>query len=159
MSATLRHRGYTGSIRVSEEDECLYGQIEFINDLVTFEAATVSELKAAFAEAVDDYLATCAEAGRDPDKPFCGTFNVRVGPDLHREAAVAAFKEGTTLNHFVTAAIRQAVAGSSPAEQHFHTHNYITYHHGGVGEFEMPATIDEGLTLWKHEPLRAFSPC
>ncbi|MFA5203103.1 MAG: toxin-antitoxin system HicB family antitoxin [Lentisphaeria bacterium] len=36
-----------------------------------------------FRGAVDDCLALCRKVGKHPDKPFSGTFNARVGPELH----------------------------------------------------------------------------
>lgn len=74
---SLKHKGYVGSSNISLEDNCLYGKIEFINDLVTYEGQTPEELKAAFIEAVDDYIETCKELEQAPEKPFKGSFNVR----------------------------------------------------------------------------------
>ncbi|MCC5845364.1 MAG: toxin-antitoxin system HicB family antitoxin [Verrucomicrobia bacterium] len=42
----------------SQKDGCLHGKIQFIQDLVTYEAETVPELEKAFHAAVDDYLET-----------------------------------------------------------------------------------------------------
>jgi predicted HicB family RNase H-like nuclease len=38
-------------------------------DGVGFHADTVADLKAAFREAVDDYVETCAKIGKDPQSP------------------------------------------------------------------------------------------
>ena len=38
-----------------------------IQSLVTYEGRTVEEIKAAFAEAVDDYLELCAQEGIKPE--------------------------------------------------------------------------------------------
>lgn len=103
----LQYNGYLGSVDYSLEDKCLHGKILHINDLVTFEAETVPELEQEFKSAVDDYLETCEKLGRCPDKPFKGTFNVRMSPDQHREAANAAALEETTLNDFVSQAVAQ----------------------------------------------------
>lgn len=65
----LSYKGYTGSLQVSVEDNCLYGRIEGIDDLVTYEAQTVEEARAAFQEAVDHYLQTCAELGEPVNQP------------------------------------------------------------------------------------------
>jgi len=81
----LNHRNYLGSIEVSIEDNCLYGKILFINDLVTYEANTPDGLKLAFQEAVDGYLAFCKEEGIPADRPFSGNFNVRVPKEFHRK--------------------------------------------------------------------------
>ncbi len=79
MKDILRYKGFIGSIEISIEDDCLHGKLLFINDLVTYEARTPNQLQAEFESAVEDYLTTCKELGRSPDKPFKGTFNIRVG--------------------------------------------------------------------------------
>lgn len=119
----LQYNGYLGSVECSFEDKCLHGKILYINDLVTYEAETVSELEAAFEESVDDYLATCAEVGKDPDKSFKGTFNVRMTPELHKAAAVAAGTQETTLNEFVSQAVAEKVDGRG--DVHHHNEQFI----------------------------------
>lgn len=112
----LEHNGYFGSVEYSAEDEVLHGKLEFIRDLVTFEATDAKALKAAFEGAVDDYLAFCAEQGRQPDTPLKGTFNVRPGRDLHRRAMLLARRKGCNLNAVVTDALRRYL------EQHDGSH-------------------------------------
>lgn len=55
----LQHKGYYGSIEVSPEDHCLFGRLQFIKALVSYEGQTLAELEVTFKEAVDDYLSTC----------------------------------------------------------------------------------------------------
>lgn len=66
---TMEYRGYTALIRFSDEDECLVGQLVGINDIVGFHGDSEEEIRTAFHESVDDYLATCAKIGREPNKP------------------------------------------------------------------------------------------
>ena len=101
MSSVMTYEGYTGSVSYSEEDEVFHGKIEAINDLIMFEGTSVNELKEAFHEAVDDYVETCKEMSREPQKPFKGSFNVRVTSDLHRKAVQKATMLGVSLNQFV----------------------------------------------------------
>ncbi|POU49610.1 type II toxin-antitoxin system HicB family antitoxin [Pantoea sp. PSNIH4] len=118
MSKLLKYKNYFGSIEVSTDDMVLFGRIECINDVVTYEADTVPALQAAFEEAVDDYLETCQALGRPADKPMSGTFNVRVGEDLHKKAYLQARSAGMNLNEFVKEAVREKV--ESKKEYHFH---------------------------------------
>lgn len=106
----LKYQGYTGSVEVSVEDDCLHGKILFIADLVTYEAQSLSGLKREFHEAVDDYIETCKEIGKAPNKPMSGTFNVRVGTELHKKAALIAVQEGINLNSLVKKAIEKYVS-------------------------------------------------
>ena len=107
---TLEYKGYIANVSFSPEDEVFYGKIFGINDLVTFESDSAKELKIAFIEAVEDYLATCAELGKDPDKVFKGVFNVRIPSSLHKDAVTLAVKNKMTLNDFVGKAISFAIS-------------------------------------------------
>lgn len=106
MSNVLEYRGYLGSVEFSVEDECLCGKVEFIDDLIMFDGTSVSEVEQAFRNAVDAYLVSCAERNVTPDQPFKGSFNVRIGGDLHRQAAYEAKRRGVALNEFVLQAIK-----------------------------------------------------
>lgn len=105
MSRFMRYKGYFGSSEFSPEDRVFHGKLEFIRSLVTYEATDVEGLMTAFEQAVDDYLATCEEAGLKPEKPFRGSFNVRTGSDVHRRAVIFAQEHGRTLNDVVVEAL------------------------------------------------------
>jgi predicted HicB family RNase H-like nuclease len=106
----LVHKGYFGSIHYNHEDRIFYGKVEFIRALVSYEGNDADSLETSFAEAVEDYLASCAERGKVPEKPFKGSFNVRIAPELHERVAIAASRHGMSLNRFVAEALSQAVA-------------------------------------------------
>ena len=106
----LSHRGYLGSVELDQDERVFYGRLEFIRALVSYEAKDAEGLIGAFREAVDDYLADCEERGVSPGKPLKGSFNVRVGPDLHRRAVIAAAHAGISLNAFTTRALEAALA-------------------------------------------------
>jgi predicted HicB family RNase H-like nuclease len=105
----LEYKGFYGSAEYSADDECFFGKIIGTTDLVTFEGDSVESLKNAFTEAVEDYLVLCAEVGKTPQKSYKGSFNVRISPDLHKDAAVISGKKGISLNVFVENAIYAAV--------------------------------------------------
>lgn len=107
MSTLLEYKGYFGSVDYSDEDEVFHGRLEFLRDLVTYEATDAKGLKRAFYEAVDDYLALCSEQGRQPDTPLKGSFNIRPGRDLHRRAMILARRRGLNLNAVVSEALRR----------------------------------------------------
>ena len=102
---TLTYKDYYGSVEYSASDECFFGKIIGITDLVSFEGGSVAELKKSFAEAVEDYIVLCAETGKEPQKSYKGSFNVRITPELHKEAAITAKRKGISLNAFVEKAI------------------------------------------------------
>jgi predicted HicB family RNase H-like nuclease len=102
----LNYKNYHGSMEVSIEDRLVHGRILYIRDVITYESPDVAGITAAFQDAVDSYLQFCEEVGDKPDKPFSGSFNVRISQTLHREAVIAADKAGISLNRWVEDAIR-----------------------------------------------------
>ena len=110
MSSTLEYKGYIWSIDYSAEDELLHGKLIGIRDLVAYEGTDVRSLKESFQEAVDDYLKSCRHRGKTPDVPFKGSFNVRVGPELHKRAAAIAGQKHKTLNTVVSEALESYIA-------------------------------------------------
>lgn len=104
----LTYKGYQGTIEPQLDSGTLYGKIAFIRDLVTYEATTLADLVREFEYSVDEYLNDCEELGKTPDKPFKGSFNVRISPELHRQAAISAGDK--SLNAFVCEAIKEKVA-------------------------------------------------
>ena len=110
----LEYKNYLGSIEPSLKDRCLHGKIQFIKDVISYEGQTINEIESAFRAAVDDYLVFCESVGDKPDVPFSGTFNVRVGEDLHRTAAVFATKQQMSLNEVIKQALERFVC---PPEQ------------------------------------------
>ena len=107
---TMTHKGYAARVEYSEDDECFVGHIAGIRDAVGFHGESVAELRAAFEEAVDDYLATCAKLGREPNHPYSGQFRLRLKPELHARAAIAAETGGKSLNTWVSEVIERSVA-------------------------------------------------
>jgi len=109
MNDILQYKGYYAAVHFSADDDVFFGKLLGIDDLVNFEGASVKELKKAFHEAVDDYLETCEELGKEPNKTYKGSFNVRISTDLHKAAAVFASVHNISLNDFVKTAIDYAL--------------------------------------------------
>ncbi len=105
----MEYKGYFGSVEYSDNDEVFFGKLLFINDVVSFEGDSVKSLKESFHLMVDDYIETCKEIGKLPQKPFKGSFNVRIKPELHCEASILATLEGKKLNSFVEEAIQEKI--------------------------------------------------
>ena len=101
MANMLEYGGYLGSLEYSPEDKVFYGKLEMIDDLVTFEADSASELEKNFHTVVDEYIDTCKELGRSPQKVYKGVFNVRIDPQLHKKLYAEALKSGISLNAFI----------------------------------------------------------
>ena len=105
---TMSYKGQIARIEFSEADGLFLGRLLGINDVVGFHADNVPGLHAAFEEAVDDYLETCIKVGKPPQKPASGKMMLRVPPEVHRAALVAAQAAGTSLNQWATQVLQQS---------------------------------------------------
>lgn len=150
MSNELSYKGYKGSCAISIEDDCLHGRIQDIDDLITYEGNTVLELAAAFEDAVNRYLDHCAAIGKEPNKPYSGSFNVRVGSDLHKTASQHARMSGMSLNEFVRNALENAISKPQAATVHHQvTVNHVVSHEQKI---EMQFSAEE--PQWQPEVAR-----
>lgn len=107
---TMTHDGYLATIELDEDAGLFHGEVINTRDVLTFQGRTLDELKTAFADTIADYVDWCLERGKAPEKPFSGTFSVRVAPDIHRRAAAAAAREGKSLNGFIADVLDQAAS-------------------------------------------------
>ena len=110
MSSTMEYKGYLGSVKFSEKDKVFFGKALGIRSLISYEGTTAQELIDDFHNAVDDYLTLCVEEGIQPEIAYKGSFNVRISPELHRQAVIFATSHQMSLNHFVETAIRKQLA-------------------------------------------------
>ena len=103
MKNTMEYKGYIGSVEFSEADGIFFCKVMGIRSLISYEGTDD------FHGAVDDYLELCLEQGKAPEKAYKGSFNVRVSPELHRQAVVCATAHQMTLNNFVENAMRKFI--------------------------------------------------
>lgn len=97
----MNYKGYAARIDYSDEDGLFVGHLAGIRDVVGFHGESVPELRAAFEEAVDDYLETCAKLGKEPQKPYSGKLSLRLEPELHASVAVKAQLSHKSINQWV----------------------------------------------------------
>lgn len=106
----MSYKGYSARIEYSDDDGCFIGHLAGIRDVVGFHGESVAELKAAFEEAVEDYLATCKKLKRSPQRPYSGKVMLRIDPGVHAKAAMRAEAEGKSLNAWAQEALSKAIA-------------------------------------------------
>jgi predicted HicB family RNase H-like nuclease len=104
----MRRKGYQARVVFDAEDGLFVGRLSGIEDVVGFHADSVAGLHAAFDAAVDDYLETCRANARTPRKRFSGQLMLRISPEIHAEAALAAQGRGMSLNQWAEEAMRDA---------------------------------------------------
>jgi predicted HicB family RNase H-like nuclease len=112
----MSYKGYVGRIEFDDEANLFHGEVVNTRDVITFQGKSVDEIRSAFLESVDDYLAFCEERGEPAENPCSGRLLTRISPQLHRQLSVAAAAEGTSLNHWVAERLQQAVQASLPRQ-------------------------------------------
>ena len=105
MKKMKPYKGYTATVEFDADEMVLHGRVDNLRDVITFHAASIDGVQAAFEVAVDDYLDLCESRGEQPEQPFSGRFVLRVDPELHRTIAVQAAREGKSLNAWILRAI------------------------------------------------------
>ena len=102
----LEYKGYKGSVEYSKADNCLCGKVLGMSkDLILYEGNTIDELRADFEAGVESYLAGCLADGVEPRKPYSGTLNIRISPEIHSRIAALAQEAGTTINGYIKQAL------------------------------------------------------
>jgi len=109
MNNVLRYKGYSARVEFDPDDLIFFGRIAGIEDGIGFHADTVTGLVAAFEEAVDDYLETCAKIGKEPERAYSGKVLLRLDPAVHARLAKAAALTGKSINQIGEEAITRAL--------------------------------------------------
>ncbi|HIJ86680.1 MAG TPA: type II toxin-antitoxin system HicB family antitoxin [Desulfuromonadales bacterium] len=97
----MEYKGYVGKVEFDDEAGIFHGDVINTRDVITFQGTTVEEIRSAFHDSVEDYLEFCAQLGHAPEKPFTGKLMLRLPPDLHRKAYIAAQHAGKSLNAWI----------------------------------------------------------
>ena len=108
MSNSLKYRGYTARIDFESADRIFVGRVLGMSEQLVFHGGSVDELHQDFEFAVDHYLSECAKEGRDPEKPSSGKLLLRLPPELHAAASVAAASSGKSLNQWVVEVLEKS---------------------------------------------------
>jgi len=101
----MEYKGYIGVVNFAADAKIFHGDVINTRDVITFQGTSVKEIEKAFKDSVNDYIEFCKADGVEPEKPYSGKFNLRIAPELHRQAAVASVRQGISLNKFVEKAI------------------------------------------------------
>jgi predicted HicB family RNase H-like nuclease len=115
MTTLQPYKGFQGSVEY--DNGVLFIRILHIDDSVSTICDAASQVEPSFRELVDDYIETCRSLGQEPNRPFKGSFNVRIKPSFHRQAAMAAAQNEITLNSWIEEAIQTKLTdsfGSNP---------------------------------------------
>jgi predicted HicB family RNase H-like nuclease len=107
MNNILEYKGYAGSVNFDSDDRIFYGRVLGIEDVIGFEGTDADTLEADFRNAVDDYIETCQEIGKSPEKPFSGKIILEIPPDLYLAVSAAASRQRKSIDVWITEACRK----------------------------------------------------
>jgi predicted HicB family RNase H-like nuclease len=105
---TMTINGYRAVIAFDPDIQMFRGEFVGLNGGADFYAKDVDGLRREGEISLRVFLEACAEDGVDPHRHFSGKFSLRVDPELHEAAAIAAAAHGQSLNQWAAEAIRQA---------------------------------------------------
>ena len=107
----IEYKGYVARVDFDDAVDAFHGRVvnSGLYPIATFETTTAGALRREFERSVDEYLALCEEMGLDPKKPYSGKLNVRLGSELHGKVAMAAFREGVSINTWILDALRERI--------------------------------------------------
>jgi predicted HicB family RNase H-like nuclease len=104
----MKYKDYLARVEYDASADIFHGEVINTRDVITFQGKSVEEIKRAFEDSVEDYLAFCRERSEEPDKPFTGRFTVRLSPDQHKQVILAAEKAGKRIDSWIAEALLQA---------------------------------------------------
>lgn len=107
----MTHKGLTARIEFDERDNIFVGRVIGVRDIIGFHGETVTDLRAACIEAIDDYLDDCRARGIHPVRPASGKLMLRIPPESHAAALRAAELAGKSLNQWAGEVLRKAAHG------------------------------------------------
>lgn len=106
--------GHQAVITYDPDLEMFRGEFIGLNGGADFYAADVPGLRREGALSLTVFLDECARRGIEPRKQFSGRFVLRVAPNLHEAASLAAAAHGESLNQWVSDVLQEAL-------EHAHT--------------------------------------
>ena len=104
----MEYKGYIARVEYDDEAQLFHGQVMNLRDVITFQGRSVTELRKALRGSVDDYVAFCAARGEEPEKPLSGKVLLRLTPEIHRAAMLAAAQRRRSLNAWASEVIELA---------------------------------------------------
>ena len=105
---TLTYKDYTARIEFDERDNIFVGRVLGVKAIIGFHGETVADLRTDFEAAIDFMIEDCNARGETPEKPASGNLMLRVAPEVHAAALVAAQSTGKSLNQWAAEVLDKA---------------------------------------------------
>jgi predicted HicB family RNase H-like nuclease len=65
-----KYKDYLADVQFDDETGIFHGEVINTRDVITFQGASGRELRKAFKDSIEDYLAFCKERGEEPALKF-----------------------------------------------------------------------------------------
>ena len=105
---TMTYKDYTARIEFDERDNIFVGRVLGVKAIIGFHGETVADLRTDFEAAIDFMIEDCNARGETPEKPASGNLMLRVAPEVHAAALVAAQSRGQSLNQWAAEVLDKA---------------------------------------------------
>ena len=106
---SITYKGYTARIDFDERDNIFVGRVLGVRAIIGFHGDNVADLRTDFEAAIDFMIEDCKRMGIEPQKPASGKLMLRIPPEIHGAAIVAAQAAGKSLNQWATEVLQEAV--------------------------------------------------
>ncbi len=110
MNNVMTINGYQAVICYDPEIGMFRGEFLGLNGGADFYATDVSGLQREGELSLKVFLAACEEDGVEPRRQFSGKFILRLDPQIHEAATIAAAAHGKSLNQWAADALKKAAA-------------------------------------------------
>ncbi len=104
----LKINGHKAVVEFDPELNMFRGEFLGLNGGADFYANSVEGLEREGEKSLSAFLEVCAEKSIEPTRSFSGRFNIRIAPQTHQAAVMAARAQGKSLNEWVADAIEIA---------------------------------------------------
>jgi predicted HicB family RNase H-like nuclease len=108
MNNVMTIGGYQALIAFDPEISMFRGEFLGLNGGADFYAADVAGLHREGESSLKVFLQACQQRGIEPRKQYSGKFVLRLDPDVHEAATIAAAAHGKSLNQWAVETLREA---------------------------------------------------
>ncbi|MEG9499162.1 DNA repair protein [Mannheimia granulomatis] len=109
MRNIMEINGYKAVIAYDPETELFRGEFIGLNGGADFYADNVAQLKKEGEISLNVFLEMCEKKNIEPFKQYSGKFNIRLSPELHKAAVMAATAENLSLNEWISQTLAKSV--------------------------------------------------
>ena len=112
----MNYRGYEILIEPRPGGEGLTGRVATTRDEITFSAPDMMRLKREAESAIDFYLASCEQSGREPDSPDGSGYLTVLPPKEAKQLEEEARRRRVSIPHLIAELVKSALPNGGPTQ-------------------------------------------